>query len=171
MDKVGSCNWLNQVDLPDAYYQFELDEASQMLTVVNTHRGLFNVKRLPFSVSSAPALFQRRMETVMADLPVQTFFDDLLYGGKFIDDALFKLRQLFQRLREKGIKASLDKSQFLVQEVKYLGHRLDKNGIHMMTDRIDAILKMPAPVSVQTLRTFLGVVNPYRDFITDRAIN
>ncbi|KAL9976320.1 hypothetical protein ACROYT_G013606 [Oculina patagonica] len=50
--------------------QVELDEESQKYLTINTHKGLYRFKRLPFGVSSAPAIFQRIM-------------DQLLQGVKF----------------------------------------------------------------------------------------
>ena len=39
------------LDLSEAVLQMELDEGSRKYLVVNTHRGLFRYKRLPFGVS------------------------------------------------------------------------------------------------------------------------
>ena len=47
-----------KLDLAHAYQQIPNDEKSQKLVVINTHGGLFQYKRLPFGVASAPAIFQ-----------------------------------------------------------------------------------------------------------------
>ena len=60
----------SKIDLSHAYQQVELDEDSQKYLTINTHKGLYRYKRLPFGVSSAPAIFQRIM-------------DQLLQGVKF----------------------------------------------------------------------------------------
>ena len=51
-----------KLDLRHVYQQLPLDEASQKYVVVNTTKGLFQYTRLPFGISSAPAIFQREME-------------------------------------------------------------------------------------------------------------
>ena len=77
------------LDLSEAFLQMELDEGSRKYLVVNTHRGLFRYKRLPFGVSSAPALFQRAMDTILQGLPgVVCYQDDILVTGKRIDEHL-----------------------------------------------------------------------------------
>ena len=59
----------SKLDLASAYLQIPLDEASQKVLTINTHKGLYKYKRLPFGVSAAPAIFQRTMETILQDLP------------------------------------------------------------------------------------------------------
>ena len=59
----------SKIDLTSAYQQLCLDEESQGLTTVNTHRGLYKYTRLPFGVASAPAMFQQVMDTVLQGLP------------------------------------------------------------------------------------------------------
>ena len=59
----------SKLDLSHAYQQIQLEEESQKYVTVNTHKGLFQYKRLPFGVASAPALFQRTMESLHAAGP------------------------------------------------------------------------------------------------------
>ena len=40
-----------------------------MYVTINTHKGLFRYNRLPFGISSAPAIFQWAMETLLKDIP------------------------------------------------------------------------------------------------------
>ena len=58
-----------KLDLTSAYQQVPLDEASSKLVTINTHQGLYKYMRLPFGVSSAPAVFQRIMDTMLQGIP------------------------------------------------------------------------------------------------------
>ena len=41
----------SKIDLKDAYNQLRVDEESQKWLVINTHKGLFKYRRLPFGIS------------------------------------------------------------------------------------------------------------------------
>ena len=48
-----------KLDLSEVYMQFELDEESKKFLVINTHKGLYRVNRLPCGVTSAPAIWTK----------------------------------------------------------------------------------------------------------------
>ena len=50
---------LCKLDLLHAYQQLPLDEDSREYTTINTHKGLYRYKHLPFGVASPPSIFQR----------------------------------------------------------------------------------------------------------------
>ena len=54
-----------KLDLSQAYQQIQLDDESQQYVVINTHKGLFKYKRLPYGVSSAPGIFQRVIDDLL----------------------------------------------------------------------------------------------------------
>ena len=54
-----------KLDLAHAYQQIPVAEDAKKLTTINTHKGLFQYTRLPFGVASAPAFFQRTMDTIL----------------------------------------------------------------------------------------------------------
>ena len=49
---------------------------------INTHRGLYHYNHLPFRIASAPALFQKLMDTALQEIPhVICYIDDILVTG------------------------------------------------------------------------------------------
>ena len=69
----------SKLDLKHTYQQLRLSEESKKFTTINTTRGLFQYERLPFGISSAPAIFQRIMESLLNGIPgVAVYIDDVL---------------------------------------------------------------------------------------------
>ncbi|CAF4341779.1 unnamed protein product, partial [Adineta steineri] len=58
----------SKIDFSEAYLQVALDDESKELLVINTHKGLFRYNRLPFGVASAPSIFQKIMDQMLAGL-------------------------------------------------------------------------------------------------------
>ncbi|RVE46453.1 hypothetical protein evm_008920 [Chilo suppressalis] len=155
----------SKIDLSQAYNQVELDD-SKYLTVINTHRGLFKYNRLVYGLSSSPGIFQRIMASILSDIPhVEVFLDDVILGTPTKELHLQVLGRVFERLRQYGMKLKKNKCVFMVDEVKYLGFIISKDGIKTDPDKTRAIAKMPRPKDVPELRSFLGLVNFYAKFV------
>ena len=52
----------------------------------------------------------------------------------------------------------------MAPEVIYLGHQINREGLHTTEDKVQAITDMPQPTNVSKLRAFLGLVNFYGKF-------
>nr|XP_037288773.1 uncharacterized protein K02A2.6-like [Rhipicephalus microplus] len=165
--QLGGGERFSILDLRDAYNQIPLDEESHKSAVINTHKGLFCFNRLPFGIASAPAIFQRRIESILQGLPgMQEYLDDVLIA-KEGDSQNRNLMAVLERFREHGIKLRADKCRVSESSVTYLGHRIDANELHPMEKNVDAIRLAPSPQSVCELRSFLGMVTFYNKFMPD----
>ena len=160
----------SKIDLSQAYQQLELEEESKQFTVINTHRGLFRFNRLPFGISSAPGIFQRAMDSLLSGIPgVIVYLDDILISGVSEDDHLHTLKVVLERLQSAGLHLKQDKCKFLVPSISYLGHKIDAEGLHPLSDKIKAITNASVPKTVTELKAFLGLMNYYGKFIPNIA--
>ena len=158
--------YFSKLDLTNAYQQVVLDPASRQYVTISTHKGLYRYHRLPFGVSSAPAIFQQTMEKILQGLPmVVVYIDDILITGRTKEEHLQNLSQVLARLSEYGLKLKKQKCYFLEDSVEYLGYVIDSNGLHATPAKVEAILNAPSPKNVTELRSFLGLVNYYGKFI------
>ena len=157
-------------NLSHAYLQVQLDEASRDYVTINTHKGLFRYCRLLFGVSSAPAIFQRIMETLLYGIPgVCVYLDDILITGRTEEEHLEHLTETLRRLKEAGMRLKPAKCQYLLPSVEYLGHTISETGLQTAESKVDAIVNAPAPMNVTELRSFLGLVNYYGKFLPNLA--
>ena len=160
----------SKLDLSQAYLQLLLDEASRPYVNITTHRGLYRYTRLPFGVASAPAIFQKVMDTILQGMDhVICYLDDILVTGKDDAEHLQTLEEVLKRLEQHGLRTKQSKCEFLSSSVEYLGHRIDAKGLHATPDKLQAITKAPTPKNVQELRSFLGLLNYYGKFIPNLA--
>ncbi|XP_058840823.1 uncharacterized protein K02A2.6-like [Topomyia yanbarensis] len=70
------------LDIKDAFFLLELDVETRDVMTFITHRGLYRFKRLPFGLVSAPEIFQRAMDEILADCEgCYWYLDDVMIEG------------------------------------------------------------------------------------------
>jgi hypothetical protein len=80
---------------------------------------------------------------------------------------LAHFEELFKRLHEVNMKFNPKKCEFLVTSIVYLGHIILPNGIIAHWAKVVAILEMPNPTDVHTLKSFIILCNYYRIYVQD----
>lgn len=64
-----------------------------------------------------------------------------------------------------GIVINLSKSLFRVESLHFLGHIINKDGIHHLPKKVKAIIDFPPPTSLCNLQEFLSLINFYRKLL------
>jgi len=155
----------SKIDLLQAYLQLEIRPEDRELLTLNTHKGLYRLTRLMYGVASAPAIWQRTIESILKDIPgVVVFLDDIRVAGSSVKDHLEKLRTVFDRLQKYNIRINAEKSEFFTKEINYCGYVINQDGIHKAQDKIDAIQNMSRPSNITELRSLLGMIHYYERF-------
>ena len=143
-----------------------IEEWSKKFTVINTHKGLFEYTRLPFGISSAPAIFQRVMEGLLQDIPgVVVYIDDFLITCKTNEDHLQSFETLLKRMEDAGMLLKKDKCCFMTKSVSYLGYVIDAEGLHPTKEKLQAIRDAPSPKKLIQLKSYLGLLSCYSRFL------
>lgn len=158
----------SKLDMSDAYLQIELDENSKKLAVINTPFGLYEYQRLAFGIASAPALFQRYAETLLAGLDgCANYLDDFVITGTNEDEHFANLAEVLQRFKDRGLRCNFKKCEFFKEEVEYCGDIISANGTRPAETNIKAVQNLQRPKNLDELQSFLGKVNYYNKFINN----
>ena len=166
MAQLAGGQKFSKLDLSQAYQQIRLDDDSRKFVTINTHLGLFQYTRVPFGIASAPALFQKTMDTLLQGVPnTLCYLDDILITGKTDAEHLQNLEEVLKRLQHHGLRVKPTKCRFMQSSVEYLGHCIDASGVHPTSQKVEAILNAPVPQNSQQLRSFLGLLHYYGKFL------
>ena len=168
LDALGDACYFSTLDLASGYWQVELDPRDREKTAFATPFGLHQFRVMPFGLCNAPATFQRLMEQVLAGLHWTTclvYLDDIIVFSRTIDDHLSKLREVFIRLKEAGLKVKPPKCHLLQRSVRYLGHVLSGKGIETDPGKVRCVADWPTPTCPKELKQFLGLSSYYRRFV------
>lgn len=52
----------------------------------------------------------------------------------------------------------------MVLEVRYLGHKINAEGLHSVADKTEAVQAAPVPTNVTELKSYLGLLSYYGKF-------
>ncbi|CAH8568978.1 unnamed protein product [Schistosoma guineensis] len=166
--KLNGGRYFAKLDLSDAYLQIPVSDESKDLLTINTHKGLFRYNQLPFGVKTAPSIFQQIMDTMLQGIPgAAAYLDDIIITAVDKMDLQKKLDQVLERIADYGFRLRAEKCDFYMQQVRYLGFIIDKDGRRPDPENIEAVNTMPRPRDVTTLRSFLGLVSHYGTFLPD----
>jgi hypothetical protein len=80
--------------------------------------------------------------------------DDVITWGASDEEFLYNLRRLFERYSECEITLNPDKCELGLNELQFMGHVINLEGIRMSEERIQKVLKFPLPQTVKDLRSF-----------------
>ncbi|GBG68171.1 hypothetical protein CBR_g2723 [Chara braunii] len=172
-DCLSGHHFFTKIDLRSGYHQICVAEEDQPKTAFRSRFGHYEFTVMPFGLRNAPATFQAAMNTMFQDVledSVLVYIDDILVYNRTLEEHLFHLRTVLQRLRDHGFYAKLSKCCFAQTKVDLLGHQVSEHGLYMDDSKIQAIVDWPTPTSLPALRSFLGLTNYYGHFLKNYVV-
>ena len=167
-DQLQGASWFSKIDLRSGYHQMRVREEDIEKTAFRTRYGHFEFVVMPFGLTNAPAAFMDLMNRVcslMLDRSVIVFIDDILVYSKTKEEHERHLREILETLGREKLYAKFSKCEFGVEEVQFLGHVVNKDGIMVDQAKVDAVKQWGIPKTPSEIRSFLGLARYYRRFI------
>ena len=147
--------------MKSGYWEIVVAPEDRHKTAFRTRDGLYDFLVMPFGITSAPATFQRCMDTVISDLlwkKVMVYLDDIIIYSETWQEHLATLAEVLRRLRSAGLKASAGKCAFGQTSMQYLRHIVTQDGVLPDESNITAIMNCRPPATLTKLRSFVGMV-------------
>ncbi|RVW61725.1 Transposon Ty3-I Gag-Pol polyprotein [Vitis vinifera] len=137
-DQLKGAKYFSKIDLRTGYHQLRVREEDVSKTAFRTRYGHYEFLVMPFGLTNAPATFMDLMNRVF-----RAYLDRHQLYGK------------------------LDKSEFWLTEVNFLGHVVSEAGIAVDHSKVEAVQEWQRPTNVFEVRSFLGLAGYYRRFVED----
>jgi hypothetical protein len=169
-DPLAGAKVFSKIDLRSGYHQIKIRPCDIPKTVFSTRYGLYEYLVMSFGPTNAPAYFMYLMNFVLMtelDKFVVVFIDDILIYSKNEEEHAEHLRIVLQRLRAHKLYAKFSKCEFWLDNVKFLGHSISKEGISVDPSKVQEVMDWKPPKTVHQIRSFLGLAGYYRHFIPD----
>ena len=161
-------NYITGLDLSSGYFQMGISPDSSRFTAFNTCFGTYKFSRLPQGLKTSPNSFQFLMDKLMSGLSFKSvlcYLDDILVVSETFDEHIRDLQEVFDRLRQAGLKFSPHKCTFAQKKCVFLGHEISKDGLKPPSDRLDSIAEYPVPKNAKALKRYLGLMNWFKNYI------
>ncbi|GJT12651.1 reverse transcriptase domain-containing protein [Tanacetum coccineum] len=163
----GACCF-SKIDLRSGYHQLRVREEDIPKIAFRTRYGHFEFTVMPYGLTNAPAIFMDLMNRVYKpylDKFVIVFIDDILIYSKSEEEHEVHLKTILDLLKTEMLYAKFSKCEFWLKEVQFLGHVVNRDGIHVDPSKVESVKNWKTPESPTEIRSFLGLAGYYRRFI------
>ncbi|GJY19165.1 putative reverse transcriptase domain-containing protein [Tanacetum coccineum] len=141
-DQLQGLSVYCKIDLRSGYHQLRIKEEDIPITAFRTRYGHFEFQVIPFRLTNAPAVFMDLMNR----------------HGKHLNIIL-------ELLKKERLYAKFSKCDFWLDSIQFMGHVIDRSGVHVDPGKIEAIKSWAALTTPMEVRQFLGLDVYYRRFI------
>jgi hypothetical protein len=159
LDGVAGSSYFTSLDLTSGYHRILISKEDRPKTAFRTSFGHFQFKVLIEGLTNAPATFQTVMNSILHPYIrkfVVVYIDDILIFSKSEAEHQAHVRLVLKVLKREKLVVCKAKSSFAQQEIKYLGHIVDEQGIRPDPKKVEAVQTWPVPKNVHDVRSFLG---------------
>ena len=169
LDSLIGAAYFSTFDLTSGFWQVLMAEESKQFTAFTWgSMGIFECDRMPFRLCNTPVTFQRLMQNCLGELNLTyclIYLDDVIVYSKTPEEHLQRMRIMFDRLHEHGLKLKPTKCDLFRTELIYLAHHVSKDGVKPSKKNVASIVACLFPKTYTDIRSFTGVMSHYRCFI------
>ncbi|SGZ27798.1 BQ5605_C026g10191 [Microbotryum silenes-dioicae] len=161
-----------KIDMTNSFFQTKMAEEDIHKTAVSTPWGLYEWTVMPMGLCNAPATHQRRVNEALQGLLGTICFvylDDITIFADTLEEHEARVRQVLDALRRAKLYCSPTKTNLATAECLFLGHIINRAGVHADPKKIQHIEDWSLPKTVKELRGFLGLVQYLCKFIPGLA--
>ncbi|GJR97607.1 putative nucleotidyltransferase, ribonuclease H [Tanacetum coccineum] len=173
-DQLQGSLYFSKINLRSGYHQLRVSEEDIPKTAFRTRYGHFEFTVMPFGLTNAPTVFKDLMNRVCRPYLnkfVIVFIEDILIYSMSKEEHEAHLKLILELLEKEKLFEKFSKCKFWLQEVRFLGHVVNNEGIHVDPSNIEAVNKWNPPKTPTEIHSFLGLAGYYSRFIANFSKN
>jgi len=139
LERLRNAKIFTKLDLKGAYNLIRIAKGEEWKTAIRTRYGHFEFLVMPFGLCNAPATFQAFLNDVLReclDTVVVIYLDDILIYSQDKATHTADVRRVLQLLPDAQLQVNLEKCEFGVEKVEFLGYIISPEGVSMALPRL-----------------------------------
>ena len=168
LESLAGAAHYSTFDMNSGFWQVPMSPESKQYTAFTLgSMGLYECESMPFGLCNALPTFQRLMLNCLGELNLTyclIYLDDVIVFSHTEEEHLERMRVIFDRLREHGLKLKPSKCEVFKTEINYLAHHVSKKGVQPSKKNLESIAQCPPPDMYTKVKSFVGLVRHYRRF-------
>ncbi|GBG83323.1 hypothetical protein CBR_g37036 [Chara braunii] len=178
LDAIESDRFFSKFDVRHGFHHLLVREKDRPKMAFVLFEGTWQWVRCPMGICNTPATFQRAMNIAFHNFVRKTrlaqsiinyrvivYMDDILvYSGSY-EGHVRHIEWTLHALRDAGFKVALEKCQFFLTTISFLGHVVTDQGLRPEPQKVAAVRDTPVPTTITQVRAFLGLTSYSRRFI------
>jgi hypothetical protein len=144
LDQLQGAHAFSNIDLRSSYHQVRVKEEDIPKMAFKTRNGHYEFLVMSFGLTNVPVVFIDMMNRVFHNYLDQftvVFIDDILIYSRTSEEDEEHLRKALERLRREKLYAKLEKCEFWLDNVSFLGHMIFGEGVVVDLEKVKAIVE------------------------------
>lgn len=168
---VQGCPYISTMDAASFFYQWPIAREDRHKLTVISHRGQEQFRVAAMGYKNSPPYVQRQIDRILRPYRhfARAYVDDIVIYGRTFQEHLQQLHTIFALLQRLRIHLNPSKTYLGYPNIQLLGQHVDALGLTTAQDKIEAIIKLKFPQTLQELETYLGLTGWLRNYIEKYA--
>jgi len=172
LEDLNKYLWFCSLDMVSGFWVVPMTARARLISAFITPFGLFEWLRMLFDLCNTPQIYHRLIDNALygfmrlsADrdardvfndgepesprihsvLGRRSYIDDIQIGGSSWDDLCEKVERLLDVCEKWHMSISVEKSEWGMSKVDYLGHRVSENGLEAKPKNLDSLTALDFP--------------------------
>jgi hypothetical protein len=169
IDRLGKAKVYTKFDVRAGFNNIRVAKGHEWKLAFKTMFGLYEYKVMPMGLATAPSIFQRFMNMVLAPylgLFCFAYLDDIIVFSENETEHQEHVTKVLEAMEAHKLHLKPIKCVWNTTTVDFLGFTAVANkGVKMADDKIQAIRNWERPKTVSDTRAFNGLANFYGKFV------
>ena len=164
---LGGARWFARIDLRSAFFRIRVPRSVRPLVAYRCDGNDYWFKRMPFGLKTAPAVFQRYMDHLLAPVKDICFWyiDDVLVFASNKEEVRRRTRKVEAIITQGGNDVATEKCEYEKRGLLFAGMWIYGGGVGPNHLKVEQALRLPIPKTKTEKQSALGLVSYLRDHV------